>query len=144
MVKDFKVSIQVYNTQHSTQHKATHSKIFWPRSTILISKSAKYCSLQKFVTEIFQVKIELSPELMSDIFKFVGKPYFLPINSQFRPEDPNDKIWHITQENTTQNLFPNECKAIVQLLNFKLEIKTQVLGNYPSGLWKTYSPNRIY
>ena len=55
---------------------------------------AEYCSLRKFVTEIFRVKIGLSPELMNDIFKFVEKPYSLRINSQFRPEDPNDKIWH--------------------------------------------------
>ena len=31
---------------------------------------------------------------MNDIFKFVEKPYPLQINTQFKPEDPNDKIWH--------------------------------------------------
>ena len=31
---------------------------------------------------------------MSDIFEFNEKPYSQRINLQFRPEDPNDKIWH--------------------------------------------------
>ena len=47
---------------------------------------------------IFKVKIGLSPELMNDNFKFIKKPYFLRINSQFRPEDQNDKIWHKNME----------------------------------------------
>ena len=47
-----------------------------------------------FLIEIFKVKIGLSRELMSDIFEFIEKPYSLRINSEFRPEDTNDKIWH--------------------------------------------------
>ena len=39
-----------------------------------------------------KVKIGLSPELMHDIFEFIEKPYSLRINSQFRPDDPTDKI----------------------------------------------------
>ena len=31
---------------------------------------------------------------MNYIFDFIQKPYSLRINSQFKPEDPNDKIWH--------------------------------------------------
>ena len=53
MRKDFKVSIQVYNTQYSTKQKAIHLKLFWPKITILTSKSAKYQHLQKSVIEIF-------------------------------------------------------------------------------------------
>ena len=45
------------------------------------------------MTETFKVKIGLSSELMNDIFEFIEKPYSLRINSQFRSEDPNDKIW---------------------------------------------------
>ena len=70
---------------------AVHSKRFWPRSTILISKAAKYRNLQIFLIEIFKDKISVSPELMNDILEFNEKPYSLRINSQFRPEDPNDK-----------------------------------------------------
>ena len=46
------------------------------------------------MNDIFKVKIGLSPELMNDIFEFIEKPYSLQINSQFKPEDPNDEIWH--------------------------------------------------
>ena len=35
---------------------------------------------------------------MSDIFESMEKPYSLPINSQFRPEGPNDKTWHRNTE----------------------------------------------
>ena len=71
---------------------AIHSKLFWPNNSILISKTAKYQNLKKFVTEIFKVKIGLSTELMNDIFKSMEKPYFLRISSQFRPEYPDDKM----------------------------------------------------
>ena len=64
------------------------------------------------MTEIFQVKIDLSPELMIDIFRFVEKPYSLRKNSQFRPEDPNDKIWQRNIEKCDTKSFPNECKAM--------------------------------
>ena len=94
MTKDFEVLIKVSGTQYSTQQKATHSKLLWLKNTILVSKSAKYRNLLKFVTEIFISKISLLPELTSDIFKFIKKQHFLRINSQFRPEDPNDNIWH--------------------------------------------------
>ena len=49
--------------------------------------------MQKFVTEIFQVKISLSPELMDDTFEFIEKQNFLTINSASRPDDPHGKIW---------------------------------------------------
>lgn len=52
----------------------------------------KYQNLQKFVIEIFEVKVGLSTELINNIFEFIEKPHFLRINSQFKPEDPNDKI----------------------------------------------------
>ena len=52
---------------HNTQQKAFHSKLFWPKSTILISRSAKYRNVPKFVTEIFKFKINLSPEVMNGL-----------------------------------------------------------------------------
>ena len=36
-----------------------------------MSKSPKYWNLQKFVSEIFQVQVGLSPELMNDVFKLI-------------------------------------------------------------------------
>ena len=45
---------------------------------------------------------------MSDIFEFNEKPYFLRINSQFRPDDPSDKIWYKNKKNMAYNFFLNE------------------------------------
>ena len=52
------------------------------KDTQTISKSAKYSNQQKLVTEIFKVKIGLTPELMSNIFEFTKKPYSIRINSR--------------------------------------------------------------
>ena len=41
------------------------------------SLNIHYRNLQKLVTEIFQVKSGLSPELMNDVFEFIKKPYSL-------------------------------------------------------------------
>ena len=48
--------------------------------------------MQKFVTEIFKVKIGWLQELMNDIFKFIENLYSPRINSQFKPEDPTSKF----------------------------------------------------
>ena len=49
MTKDFKFSnaFKIHNTQLNRR------QLFWPKSTILKSKSAKCRNLQKIVTEIF-------------------------------------------------------------------------------------------
>ena len=60
---------------------------------------------------------------MNDIFEFIKKTYFLQKNSQFRPEDPNGKIWDGNIENMTQNLSPNECKATIKLAEFRTKVK---------------------
>ena len=41
----------------------------------------------------FSKLIGLSLQLMNGLFEFIEKPFFLEINSQFRSEDPSDKIW---------------------------------------------------
>ena len=58
-------------------------------------KICKISNSEKFLTEIFKIKIGLSPDLMSDTFEFNEKQYSLQINLQFMPEDPNKKIWFI-------------------------------------------------
>ena len=65
---------------------------------MLISKCVKRRNINIFVTEIFKVKIGLSHELMNDIFEFIEKLSSLRINSQFWPEDPNEKIQHRTEK----------------------------------------------
>ena len=115
-----------------------HSKLFWPKSKILTSKSVKYRNLQNFVTDIFKVKNGWSPEHMHDIFKFIESPYSLRINSLFEPEDPNVKIWHRNRKISHIIFFPNKCKAILYRVDFKAKLKTLVPENCPWGLCKTY------
>ena len=43
--------------QYSTWQTGIESKLFWPKSTILKSKSAKYYDLKKIVSEIYKIKI---------------------------------------------------------------------------------------
>ena len=76
------------------------------------------------ITEIFKVKIGLSPELMNDIFEFIEKLSSLRINWQFWPENPNEKIRHRNIENMIKDFFPNEYKAIIYLVDFKAKMKT--------------------
>ena len=42
---------------------------------------------------------------MSHIFEFNEKPHSLRINLQFRPEDPNEKIWHENKKIWHRNFF---------------------------------------
>ena len=58
------------------------------------SLKVQYLNLKKFESKIFifKVKIGLSPELMNDILEFVEKQPSLRLNSEFRPDNPNDKI----------------------------------------------------
>ena len=62
-------------------------------------------NLQKFATKIFKVKIGLSLELMNGIFEFIEKMHSVRVNSQFKPEDPNDKMWHKSKEKYDKESF---------------------------------------
>ena len=72
-----------------------------------MSKSAE------LVTEIFQVKIGLSPKLINDTFNFIKKLHFLRITAASRSDNPNGKIRHRNKKIWLTVLFPNEHKAII-------------------------------
>ena len=66
------------------------------------------------MTDIFKVKIGLSPKPMNGIFENLAK------NRTPCEEIQNSGLWiqttnydTETQKNMAQNLFPNECKAII-------------------------------
>ena len=101
-----------------------------------------YRNLQKLVTEIFQVKTGLSPELMNNLSDFIEKPYSLRKTSPFRsrkirttnydietPSYLSPKLW---------NLVPNDYKTIESVAGFKVKIKTWVPENCTSRLCKIY------
>ena len=92
----FQYSFKIRNTQ---LNKRQVTRNYFGNLNIKICKNL----WKKF--EIFKVKICLSPELMSDIFEVIKKPYFLEESVQFRPEDPNDKIWHRIRKISHRCLF---------------------------------------
>ena len=82
-------------------------KLYWPESTTLISKSAKFRNLQKLVIKSFKVKIGLSHELMNDIFEFIAiqarrKIYGVAeaVVQRYSLKKMFLEIWQKLQENT--------------------------------------------
>ena len=74
------------------------------------------------MAEIFINKISLLTELTNDIFKFIEKAHSLRINSQFRPEDPNYKIWHGNREIQLRIFFQKNVKLSF-ILSTLMQIK---------------------
>ena len=99
-------------------------------------------NLQKLETEIFEVKNGLSPELMNDIFEFIGKPYSLRTTSHFRSRKIRATKYGIETSSylgpNLWNLVSNEYKTIESLADFKAKIKNWVPENCPGRLCKTY------
>ena len=79
-------------------------------------------NLQELVTEFFEVKNGLSPELMNDAFRFIKKPYSLRTTSHFRSRKIRATKYVICYR--LRNLVPNEYKTIESLADFKVKIKT--------------------
>ena len=82
--------------------------------------------------------MDLSPEIMKDIFEFIKKSYSLRINLQFRPED---KIWRRNKEISHRIFFQMNVKLsssfwILRQI-WKLKFQKTVLGVMQS----IYSPN---
>ena len=99
-------------------------------------------NMQKLVTEIFKVKSGWSPELMKDVFKFIGKPYSLQATSHFRSRKIRTTKYGIETPShfghKIRNLVSNEYKTIESLADFKAKIKPWVPENCPCRLCKTY------
>ena len=67
-----------------------------------------------------------------------ANPQFFANLDTFTEEILNGKLHFLCnenmalkQKNMAQKLFPNECKAIIQLVDVKAKIKTSVPGNSP-------------
>ena len=67
---------------------------------------------------------------MNDIFEFIEKRTSA---NKFAIQARGSKRQNMSQKqkNMAQNLFPNECKAVIQVVDFKAKIKTQIPENCP-------------
>ena len=128
----FQYSFKIGNTQLNRKQVTPNYFI------ILISNYAKFCDWD------FESEICLSPDLMSDIFEVIKKPYFLWVNLQFRPENPNDKIWHRIRKISRRILFQMNVKlsSTLWILRQKQKLRFQktVLESYA----KQMTINRFY
>ena len=116
------------------------------------SSNIHHRNLQKLVSEIFEVKNGLSPELMNDVFEFIEKPYSLRTTSHFRSRKIRTTKYGIETLSylgpKLWNLVPNEYKITESLEDFKAKIKTWVPENCPCKLLQymqnIYSPSGFY
>ena len=85
-------------------------------------------NLQILATEIYKVKIDLGPKIMTDIFHFVGKPYNLRNNSIMQWQ-ANCSVYFGTESISSLapklwELIPSEIKRVKSLNIFKEKIKS--------------------
>ena len=105
-------------------------------------------NLQKLVTDIFEVKMNLAREIMKEVFEIVECPYALRIELKLKPR----KIHSVRYGVETASFVGsrawnslgsdlNECKSL-ELFNSK--IKNWILENCPCKLCKNLPPaNRL-
>ena len=102
-------------------------------------------NLQVLVTEMFKVKLGLSPVIMTSVFQSRECNYNLRNFNQFRSECVNS-VYYGTERLSCLgpklwSLLPQEYKDIDNLADFKRKIKSWVPENCPCRLCKTYIHN---
>ena len=99
-------------------------------------------NLQLLINEIFKSKTGVSPELMNDIFHFVGKPYNL--RSDYTLERKRDHTVYHGSESLSSlahklwNLLPTLIKNSASLKEFKTKINTWEFDRCPCKTCKKY------
>ena len=133
--KSFNICLK---TQYSSQQKALYTKLFWPKRAISISKSAKYGNRQNLWLRFS--KLKLAYHLTSwVIFLNLSKkhtPCEQIRNSGQRIQTTKYGIETKKKKKKWQNLFSNECKATIFIVEAK--IKSQVPENSLRELCKRY------
>ena len=106
------------------------------------SVSVHHSNIRKLAIEIFKVKNNLSPEILSDVFEIVDSSYYLRKDTVFKKRNVRTvrygtetisflapKIWEIV---------PIECKTSCSIQEFKCKIKQWIPIGCPCRLCKTY------
>ena len=102
-------------------------------------------NLQILATEIYKVRNNLGPEIMTDIFRFVQKPYDLR-NDSILQRQVNRTVYFGTESVSSLapkiwELVPGEIKRASSLHIFKEKIKSWTTDKCPCRLCKKYVGN---
>ena len=99
-------------------------------------------NLQKLITKIFKVKMNLAPEVTKEVFEIAECLYALKNELKIKSK----KIHSVTDGIETVsfvgarvwNSLPSDFKKWKSLELFKSEIKNRILENCPCKLWRPY------
>ena len=102
-------------------------------------------NLQILATEIYKLKNDLGPNIMTDIFHFAEKPYYLRNNSILQRQ-VNRTVYFGTESISSLapklwESIPSEIKSAKLLNIFKEKIKSWRTDKCPWRLCKTYVGN---
>ena len=102
-------------------------------------------NLQVFTAEIYKVKNDLGPEIMADLFHFVGKPYNVRNNSVIQRQ-ANCTVYFGTESIYSLapklwELIPSEIKSAKLPNIFKEKTKPWTTDKCPCRVCKTYVGN---
>ena len=106
-------------------------------------------NLQYLAIEIFKVKMNLSPEIMADIFQFENdSTYNLRSVQKLKRRNLHTTSFGIESISNLGakiwNLLPDYIKTLQSLSEFKTKIKTWSTDKCPCNLCKTYLANIGY
>ena len=99
-------------------------------------------NLQVLATEVYKVKMDLTPQLVKELFPLSTHAFNLRSTYKFKLE--NVKIVHYGTESLSflgpkiWELMPLEIKSCFLLEEFKKKIKSWIPENCPCRLCKTY------
>ena len=102
-------------------------------------------NLQVLATEIYKLKNDLGPNIMTGIFHFVERPNYLRNNSILQRQ-ANRTVYFGTESISSLapklwELIPSEIKSAKSLNIFKAKIKSWTTDKCPCRLCKTYVGN---
>ena len=99
-------------------------------------------NLQKLVTEISKIKMNLAPEIMKEVFEIVEGPYALRNELELKSRKMHCVRYGIETASfvgaRVWNSLPSDLKQCKSLELFKSKIKNWIPENCPCKLFRTY------
>ena len=99
-------------------------------------------NLQKLITKIFKVKMNLAPEVTKEVFEIAECLYALKNELKIKSKKIHSVTYGIETVSfvgaRVWNSLPSDFKKWKSLELFKSEIKNRILENCPCKLWRPY------